>query len=51
MLYNRSYLRSNNLALGGFGGQRTEVRVYPAGICPRSPPDNSVRPHLGRKEK
>jgi FtsP/CotA-like multicopper oxidase with cupredoxin domain len=31
VLYNRSYLRSNNLASGGFGGQRTEVRVYPAG--------------------
>ncbi|MGZ5392981.1 MAG: multicopper oxidase domain-containing protein [Mycobacterium sp.] len=30
VLYNRAYSRSNNLA-GGFGGQRTEVRVYPAG--------------------
>jgi hypothetical protein len=30
LLYNRAYERSNNLA-GGFGGQRTEVRVYPAG--------------------
>ena len=29
VLYNRAYTRSNNLA-GGFGGQRTEVRVYPA---------------------
>ncbi|MCL4561974.1 MAG: multicopper oxidase domain-containing protein [Chloroflexi bacterium] len=30
VLYNRSYARSDNLA-GGFGGQRTEVHVYPAG--------------------
>ena len=30
VLYNRAYSRSNNLG-GGFGGQRTEVRVYPAG--------------------
>ena len=33
ILYNREYARSNNLA-GGFGGQRTEVRVYPAGTLP-----------------
>ncbi len=31
MLYNRAYTRSNNLAAGGFGGQATEVRVYPGG--------------------
>ncbi len=31
VLYNRSFSRSDNLAGGGFGGQRTEVRVYPAG--------------------
>jgi FtsP/CotA-like multicopper oxidase with cupredoxin domain len=31
MLYNRNFLRSNNLAPGGFGGQATEVRVYPTG--------------------
>jgi FtsP/CotA-like multicopper oxidase with cupredoxin domain len=31
VLYNRAYTRSDNLA-GGFGGQRTEVRVYPAGV-------------------
>ena len=37
VLYNRNYQRSNNLAPGGFGGQRTEVRVYPAGTCPRRP--------------
>ncbi len=29
MLYNRNLMRSNNLAPGGFGGQATEVRVYP----------------------
>lgn len=29
VLYNRSFQRSNNLAGGGFGGQRTEVHVYP----------------------
>jgi FtsP/CotA-like multicopper oxidase with cupredoxin domain len=33
VLYNREYERSNNLA-GGFGGQRTEVRVYAAGTLP-----------------
>ncbi len=33
LLYNRAFERSNNLA-GGFGGQRTEVRVYPAGTLP-----------------
>jgi FtsP/CotA-like multicopper oxidase with cupredoxin domain len=31
VLYNRNYRRSNNLAAGGFGGQRTEVHVYPSG--------------------
>jgi FtsP/CotA-like multicopper oxidase with cupredoxin domain len=30
-LYNRSLTRSNNLADGGFGGQTTEVHVYPPG--------------------
>ena len=30
VLYNRAYTRSNNLADGGFGGQRTEVHVYPS---------------------
>ena len=29
MLYNRNFLRSNNLAPGGFGGQATEIHVYP----------------------
>ncbi len=31
MLYNRNFTRSNNLAPGGFGGQATEVRVFPGG--------------------
>ncbi|MCA9901399.1 MAG: multicopper oxidase domain-containing protein [Anaerolineales bacterium] len=31
MLYNRAFTRSNNLAAGGFGGQATEVHVYPNG--------------------
>jgi FtsP/CotA-like multicopper oxidase with cupredoxin domain len=34
IFYNREYERSNNLAGGGFGGQRTEVRVYAAGTLP-----------------
>jgi FtsP/CotA-like multicopper oxidase with cupredoxin domain len=33
VLYDRAYTRSNNLG-GGFGGQRTEVRVYPVGGLP-----------------
>ncbi|MBI5069293.1 MAG: multicopper oxidase domain-containing protein [Deltaproteobacteria bacterium] len=33
LLFNRSLKRSANLA-GGFGGQMTEVRVYPAGTVP-----------------
>jgi FtsP/CotA-like multicopper oxidase with cupredoxin domain len=35
LLYNRAYTRSNNLAAGGFGGQMTEIRVYPAGALPQ----------------
>jgi hypothetical protein len=31
MLYNRNLARSNNLATGGFGGQATEIRVFPSG--------------------
>ena len=34
MLYNRNFLRSNNQAPGGFGGQATEIRVHPAGTLP-----------------
>lgn len=39
MLYNRAYARSNNLA-GGFGGQATEIRVYPAStLLPQTVPN------------
>jgi FtsP/CotA-like multicopper oxidase with cupredoxin domain len=31
ILYNRRYTQDSNLSPGGAGGQRTEVRVYPAG--------------------
>ena len=31
ILYNRRYTQESNLSTGGSGGQRTEVRVYPAG--------------------
>jgi hypothetical protein len=33
-LYNRDYHMANNLEPNGFGGQRTEVRVYQAGVLP-----------------
>jgi FtsP/CotA-like multicopper oxidase with cupredoxin domain len=40
LLYNRNLIRSNNLAAGGFGGQMTEVRVYPSGaLAPQSTPN------------
>jgi FtsP/CotA-like multicopper oxidase with cupredoxin domain len=40
MLYNRNYLRSNNLAAGGFGGQATEIRVYASGVAPQAYPND-----------
>ncbi|MCB9423090.1 MAG: multicopper oxidase domain-containing protein [Ardenticatenaceae bacterium] len=40
LLYNRAYTRSNNLAAGGFGGQTTEVRVYPTGSLGAQPYPN-----------
>ncbi len=40
MLYNRAYTRSNNLATGGFGGQATEIRVYPSGVPPQKYPND-----------
>ena len=41
MLYNRNYTRSNNLAPGGFGGQATEIHVYPAnGVGPQAYPND-----------
>jgi FtsP/CotA-like multicopper oxidase with cupredoxin domain len=40
MLYNRNYLRSDNLA-GGYGGQSTEVRVYASGqVNPQQYPND-----------
>jgi FtsP/CotA-like multicopper oxidase with cupredoxin domain len=41
MLYNRAFTRSNNLAAGGFGGQATEIRVYPAGTLPTQTAPNT----------
>ncbi len=40
MLYNRAYTRANNRAAGGFGGQATEVRVYPSGVYPQRYPND-----------
>ncbi len=40
MLYNRAYTRANNRATGGFGGQATEVRVYPNGVLPQQYPND-----------
>ena len=40
LLYNRAYTRSNNLAAGGFGGQTTEVRVYPSGLAAQQYPND-----------
>ncbi len=40
LLYNRAYTRSNNLAPGGFGGQATEVHVYPNGALAPQPYPN-----------
>jgi FtsP/CotA-like multicopper oxidase with cupredoxin domain len=34
LLYNRDYRRANNLHVSGYGGQMTEVRVFPAGTLP-----------------
>jgi len=47
ILYNRRYTQESNLSPGGSGGQRTEVRVYPAGtLAPQlylnQHPDDSV---------
>ncbi len=40
LLYNRALNRASNLVAGGFGGQMTEVRVYPAGtIAPQLLPN------------
>ena len=34
LFYNRAFMRVNNLDGSGYGGQMTEVRVYPAGALP-----------------
>ena len=34
VLYNRAFTRANNLDGSGYGGQRTELRVYPASTLP-----------------
>lgn len=34
LLYNRNFKNTNNLQSSGYGGQMTEVRVYPAGVLP-----------------
>jgi hypothetical protein len=39
-LYNRNYTRSGNLDASGAGGQRTDVRVYPAGSLSAQPYPN-----------
>jgi FtsP/CotA-like multicopper oxidase with cupredoxin domain len=41
LLYNRSYTRSANLAPGGYGGQATEIHVYPGTtVDPQSYPNH-----------
>lgn len=40
MLYNRRYTQTANLA-GGYGGQTTEVRVYPPGALPAQTTPNT----------
>ena len=39
-LYNRSLLRSNNLAPDGFGGQTTEIHVHASGVAPQAFPND-----------
>jgi hypothetical protein len=39
LLYNRNYRSLNNLGASGYGGQMTEVRVYPSGIGPQTLPN------------
>jgi FtsP/CotA-like multicopper oxidase with cupredoxin domain len=40
LLYNRDYTRSANLAPGGYGGQTTEIHVYPNGVAPQGYPND-----------
>lgn len=39
LLYNRSHSQTSNLSAGGYGGQMTEVRVYPSGVTPQTGPN------------
>lgn len=39
VLYNRAYNRSDNLS-GDFGGQRTEIHVYPSGVAAQQFPND-----------
>jgi FtsP/CotA-like multicopper oxidase with cupredoxin domain len=40
VLYNRRLTQVSNLSEGGFGGQRTEVRVYPGGLAAQQYPND-----------
>ncbi len=40
VLYNRRLTQVSNLSDGGFGGQRTEVRVYPGGLAAQQYPND-----------
>ena len=40
VLYNRRLTQVSNLTDGGFGGQRTEVRVYPGGLAAQQYPND-----------
>ena len=40
VLYNRRLTQVSNLDASGFGGQRTEVRVYPGGLAPQQYPND-----------
>jgi hypothetical protein len=40
ILYNRRLTQVSNLSTGGFGGQRTEVRVYPSGLAAQQYPND-----------
>ena len=39
LLYNRNYVRQNNGGGTGFGGQMTEIRVYPGTLPPQTAPN------------
>lgn len=39
LLYNRSHSQTSNRSAGGYGGQMTEVRVYPSGVVAQTGPN------------